>query len=111
VGGTNATNHALRNYSPLLNGFGRLFMVRPPIAIARMFAGSGDLYDSNSLFMQFKHMLEYMNRSVTGFGEKTLGQAATPIRGGFAGRQFNTPTVTQEQTTEITIGLYEMVCA
>lgn len=111
VGGTNATHHALRNYSPLLNGFGRLFMVRPPLAIARMFAGSGDLYDSNSLFMQFKHMLEYMNRSVTGFSDKTLAEASTPIRGGFAGRQFNTPTVTREQTNEITIGLYEMVGA
>lgn len=111
VGGTNATHHALRNYSPLLNGFGRLFMVRPPLAIARMFAGSGDLYDSQSLFMQFKHMMEYMNRSVTGFGEKVLENAGTAIQGGFAGRQFNTPTVTKEQTTEIQIGLYEMVGA
>lgn len=111
VGGTNATHHALRNYSPLLNGFGRLFMVRPPLAIARMFAGGGDLYDSNSLFMQFKHMMEYMNRSVTGFGEKTLADANTAIQGGFAGREFHTPTVTKEQTTEITVGLYEMVGA
>lgn len=109
VGGTNATHHSLRNYSPLLNGFGRLFMVRPPMAIARMFAGGGDLYDSNSLFMQFKHMLEYMNRSVTGFGEKTLEAAGTPIQGGFAGRQFTTPTVTKDNTMEIQIGLYEMV--
>ena len=111
VGGTNATHHALRNYSPLLNGFGRLFMVRPPLAIARMFAGGGDLYDSNSLFMQFKHMMEYMNRSVTGFGEKTLADANTAIQGGFAGREFHTRTVTKEQTTEITVGLYEMVGA
>ncbi len=111
VGGTNATHHALRNYSPMLNGFGRLFMVRTPYAIAKMFAGSDDIYNSQSLFMQFKHMLEYMNRSVTGFQEKTLENAGTEIRGGFAGRSFNTPTVTKEQTNEITIGLYEMVGA
>lgn len=112
VGGTNATNHALRNYSPLLNGFGRLFMVRPPYAILKMFAGSDDkLYSSDSLFMQFKHMLEYMNRSVTGFGEKTLENAGTAIQGGFAGRGFNTPTVTKETTQEFTVGLYEMVGA
>ena len=111
VGGTNATNHALRNYSPMLNGFGRLFMVRTPYAIAKMFAGGDDLYNSNSLFMQFKHMLEYMNRSVTGFGEKTLENAGTAIEGGFAGRSFNTPTVTKETTTEITIDLYELMGA
>lgn len=112
VGGTNATHHALRNYSPMLNGFGRLFMVRPPYAILKMFAGhDANLYSKDSLFIQFKHMLEYMNRSVTGFGDKTLENAGTPIQGGFAGRQFNTPTVTKENTTEFTVGLYEMVGA
>lgn len=112
VGGVNATHHALRNYSPMLNGFGRLFMVRPPFAILKMFAGTdGDLYTSKSLFIQFKHMLEYMNRSITGFGEKQLQEAATPIQGGFAGRQFNTPTVTKETTQNFTIGLYELVGA
>ena len=112
VGGVNATHHALRNYSPMLNGFGRLFMVRPPYAILKMFAGhDANLYSKDSLFIQFKHMMEYMNRSVTGFGDKTLENAGTAIQGGFAGRQFNTPTVTKENTTEITIGLYEMVGA
>lgn len=112
VGGTNATHHALRNYSPMLNGFGRLFMVRPPKAILKMFAGSDAyLYDKNSLFIQFKHMLEYMNRSVSGFADKTLESASTPIQGGFAGRSFNTPTVTKDTTQDITIGLYEMTGA
>ena len=40
IGGTNATHHALKNYSPLMNGFGRLFMVRQPYAISWMFARS-----------------------------------------------------------------------
>lgn len=110
VGGVNATHHALRNYSPLLNGYGRLFMVRPPKAILKMFAGAdANLFSSENQFIQFKHMLEYMNRSVQGFAEKQLENAATPIQGGFAGRQFNTPTVTKETTSEITIGMYEMV--
>lgn len=110
VGGVNATHHALSNYSPLMNGFGRLFMVRPPKAIQYMF-GNGEKarYSPNSLFMQFKHMLEYMNRSVTGFQDKTLESAGTPIQGGFAGRQFNTPTVTKETTNTVTIGVYELV--
>lgn len=109
VGGVNATHHALRNYSPLLNGFGRLFMVRSPYVLSKMFAGGDDLYNKDSLFVQFKHMLEYMNRSVTGFGEKTLEQAGTEIMGGYAGRSFKTPTVTKVGTTEITISLFEMV--
>jgi hypothetical protein len=112
VGGMNATHHALQNYSPMLNGFGRLFMVRPPKAILKMFAGKdADLYHTDNLFIQFKHMLEYMNRSVTGFQEKKLENAGQAIVGGFAGRQFNVPTVTKETTQEITIGLYEMVGA
>lgn len=111
VGGVNSTHHALRNYSPMMNGFGRLFMVRQPHAIAKMFAGGDDLYNTDSLFTQFKHMLEYMNRSITGFQTKTLDQAGTSIQGGFAGRQFNTPTVTKETTQEITIGLYELIGA
>ena len=109
VGGTNATHHALRNYSPLTNGYGRLFMVRPPFAILKMFAGSdANLYSSDNLFIQFKHMLEYMNRSVTGFNDKSLDVASTNISGGFANRGFNTPTVTKEQTQNFTVGVYEM---
>ena len=110
VGGVNATHHALENYTPQLNGYGRLFMVRPPKAIQYMFTGGNNNYIAapENLFNQFKHMLEYMNRSVTGFGEKTLGTASTPIQGGYAGRLFKTPTVTQETTNEITISLYEM---
>lgn len=109
VGGVNATHHALRNYSPLLNGYGRLFMVRPPKAILKMFAGDDAyLYSKDSLFIQFKHMMEYMNRSVSGFQEKTLENASTAIQGGFAGRQFNTPTVTKETTNSFTVGMYEL---
>ena len=108
VGGTNATNHALRNYSPQMNGFGRLFMVRSPIAIAKMFAGGDDLYNTQSLFTQFKHLLEYMNTKVEGFQDKTIADAGTAITGGFAGRSFNTPTITKDATTEFTVGVYEM---
>lgn len=108
VGGVNATHHALMNYSPQMNGFGRLFMVRVPHVIAKMFAGGDDLYNTQSQFTQFKHLLEYMNRSVTGFGDTELQNAATPIQGGFAGRQFNTPTIMRDTTTQITIGVYEM---
>ena len=50
-----------------------------------------------------------MNRSVTGFDNKTLENASTPIQGGFAGRLFNTPTVTKQQTNSVSIGLYELV--
>lgn len=109
VGGTNATHHALLNYSPLMNGFVRIFIVRSPKAILRMFAGSAqNLYSPDSLFIQFKHALEYMCRSITGFGDKTIDKAGTPIQGGFAGRSFNTPTVTRDTTESVTVGLYEL---
>lgn len=109
VGGVNATHHALRNYSPAMDSFNRLFMVRPPYVLLKMFGGSdANLYSKDNLFIQFKHMTEYMHRSITGFSDKTLEAAGTPIKGGFAGRQFNTPTVTKEGTTEFTISLFEL---
>ena len=111
-GGVNATNKALKEYSPLMNGFGRIFVVRPPLAILKMFAGSdANLYNPNNQFIQFKHMLEYFNRSVTGFGATTLESAATPVQGGYAGRQFQVPTVAKETTTNINISVYEPVGA
>jgi len=110
VGGLNATHHALMNYSPLVNGNNRLFMVRPPRAILKMFAGNdANLYSSDNLFIQFKHMLEYMNRSVNGFGDKVLETTGQPMQGGYAGRQIAIPTVTKDQTQEFTVGLYELV--
>jgi len=48
VGGTNATHHALMNYSPAMNKLGRVFMVRPPGVLLKMFGGSdGNLYNHN----------------------------------------------------------------
>ena len=109
VGGVNATYHALRNYTPAMDSYNRLFMVRPPYALLKMFGGSdANLYSKDNLFIQFKHMMEYMHRSITGFGDKTLEPASTPIKGGFAGRQFTTPTVTKENTTEFRVSLFEL---
>ena len=109
VGGVNATHHALKQYTPLLNGFGRLFMIRPPKMCLKMFAGSDALlYSKDSQFIQFKHMLEYMNRSITGMTDKRMEEASTPIQGGFAGRKFNTPVGAREETAEITVSIYEM---
>ena len=110
VGGVNATNNALRQYTPLVNGFCRLFMVRPPFALLNIFAGGNpaNYYSPQSLFMQFKHMMEYMCRSVSGIGAKSLEQTSTNLQGGFAGRSFNLPTYTKEQTQDVTMSFYEL---
>lgn len=107
VGGVNATHHALSKYSPLMNGFGRLFMVRAPKILLQYFAVNQNMYSADSRFMQVKHMMEYMNRSIQGFGERTLAVAGTPIMGGYAGRQFNTPTVTKDGTENFQLGMFE----
>lgn len=108
VGGVNATSHALQNYSPQMNNFGRLFMIRPAPAMLKMFGGSAaNLYSKDNSFIQFKHMCEYMCRSVTGFQDKTLENAGTPIQGGFANRSFNVPTTARETTNTINLSLYE----
>ena len=44
VGGLNATNNALRQYSPLVNGYCRLFMVRAPFVLLSFTIGMNQLY-------------------------------------------------------------------
>lgn len=110
MGGVNATHHALENYSPMQNGYGRLFMVRAPLVMLRIFGGPSDahLYSKDNGFVQFKHMMEYMNAGVQGFQEKKLEVADTPIKGGFAGRSFKTPTITKSDMDTFTVKMYEL---
>jgi hypothetical protein len=107
VSGTNATHHVLKNISPLQNGYIRLFMVRSPKILLNYFAVDKNIYSTKSKFIQVKHMMEYYLRSITGFGERSLERAQTPIQGGYAGRNFNTPTVTKDATESFMMGLYE----
>jgi len=96
LGGTNVTNEVLRHYDPLKTGYGRLFMVRKPVWVAK--------YAKTELNM-FKHILEYGNTSVTGLQDIAVN--FNSITGGYVGKSFEIPSYATDDTTEFTVQVYE----
>lgn len=108
IGGNNSTYHSLLQFSPQVNGFGRLFMVRQPYVVARYFAGSSsNMYADDSEFTMFKHALEYYLAGFNGLGDIQIENTGQAIQGGYAGRSINIPSVTKETTEQFTTRLYE----
>ena len=108
VGGINASNNALKHYTPLVTGYSRFFIVRPPwfvIDYFKNYKGGSSWYSPNSLWIQVKHILEYAALSITGFTDSQID--TDPLTGGYAGRTLNIPTGRSGHTTQITITVPE----
>lgn len=108
IGGLNASNNALKHYTPLVTGYNRLFVVRPPMFVIDYFKnydGGSSWYSANSLWIQAKHILEYAFLSVSGITDSAL--AVDALTGGFAGRSIAIPTGREQHTTSITVTLPE----
>lgn len=98
LGGLNVTRDSLTQYDPLRSGYGRIFMIRQPIFVAR---GLGD-----DKMRNFKHILEYGNTQITGPGGNLTLTNGT-MQGGYTNRSVEIPTVTQDNTTDLEIQVYE----
>ncbi len=98
LGGLNVTRDSLIQYDPLRSGYGRIFMIRQPIFVTN---GLGE-----DKMRNFKHILEYGNTSITGPGG-SLQLDNSPMTGGYVGRQVEIPTVTKDNTNDLTIQVYE----
>lgn len=96
LGGLDTTHESLKQYDPLRTGYGRIFFVRMPFFMECLMP---------TATKGVKHMLEYGNTGVTGLGNTTLD--FEQFTGGYAGKSFDIPTVAKDETTEITIQLYE----
>ncbi len=96
LGGLNVTHEALAQYDPLITGYGRLFMVRTPAFMNRLY---------NDKTKHFKHILEYGNTAVSGVDDVQL--QFQDMQGGYAGRQFAIPTIVQDGTESFTVQTYE----
>lgn len=96
LGGLDTTHEALAQYDPLRTGYGRIFFVRMPFFMKCLMPNATQ---------GVKHMLEYGNTGITGLGNTTLD--FEQFTGGYAGKSFDIPTVAKDETTEITIQLYE----
>lgn len=96
MGGLNVKHNALQQYSPLKTGYARVFVVKVPEFMKKMYQNKTK---------QFRHLLEYGFVSVDGIQNTNL--EFSQITGGYAGRSFDVATVAKDETNEITIKVYE----
>lgn len=96
MGGLNTKNAALQQYTPLKTGYARIFVVRMPKFMTTI---------APNMSKRFKHMLEYGFTGVDGIQNTTL--EFDQVTGGYVGRSFDTAVNAKDDTSEITIKLYE----
>lgn len=96
LGGLNATKRAIAQYDPLRLSGPRIFFVKMPKFLELL------MEDKTK---NFKHLLEYGFVSINGLNNPTL--ETEQVTGGFNGRSFDVPTLTRDDTNEITFRLYE----
>lgn len=96
LGGLNVKSSAIEQYDPLVTGFGRIFFVKMPRFMAKIMP---------TQTKNFKHLLEYGNVSIDGIQNTNL--EFEQMGGGFAGRQFEVATIAKDDTTNITLKVYE----
>ena len=96
AGGLDMTHAASEIYTPLIGGYGRLFMVRKPLFLENTYSDE---------LKTFKHILEYGNTGVSGIGDITL--ESENMTGGYAGKSVDMPTVAKDDTQSFTVKVYE----
>lgn len=96
AGGLDVTRPVLAQYDPFKGGFHRLFMIRKPAFMTKLF---------KTRFNNFKHILEYGNTAVSGIGDIDVGSAQ--MTGGYTGRSVDIPTIATDNTTSFTVTVYE----
>ena len=96
LGGVDARAKALQQYDMLRKGYGRIFILRMPAFIKEA------LPDATAMF---KHLLEYGNTGIDGINGYTADFSS--ITGGYVGDSIELPTNSKDDTSSITIKLYE----
>lgn len=96
LGSVDTTNAALQAYDPLKNGRGRIFFIQMPKFMDVLFPERTKI---------MRHMLEYGFTKVDGIGDLTLETES--MTGGNVGKQITMPSLSKDDTNQITIGLYE----
>lgn len=97
LGGLNAKNEVIEQYSPLKTGYARIFLVKMPAFMKKILPNKTK---------NFKHYVEYGFVGVDGIQNTTL--EFEQVTGSYAGRQLDVATVAKDETQEITIKLYEI---
>lgn len=96
LGGTNTKNDALAQYDLLRTGYGRIFLLKMPAFVEFL------LPDETR---KFKHMLEFGNVGISGIQGYTADFQS--ITAGYVGNQVEIPVNVKDDTTSVTIKVYE----
>lgn len=96
LGGLNVKRAALEQYNVLKTGKGRIFLTKMPYFMKELMPEASK---------NFKHVIEYGFMNIDGIQDLTM--EFDQITGGYAGRQFEIPTILKDDTNEITIKILE----
>lgn len=96
LGGLNVKHESIGQYDPLVTGRARIFFLQMPRFMEALMKEET---------RNFKHLLEYGNVSIDGIQNTTLD--FSQMGGGYAGRQFDVATIAKDETSSITIKVYE----
>lgn len=96
LGGTDVTNSALRQYDLMRTGYGRFFVLQSPKYVDAL------LPDATK---KFNHLLQFANVGIDGIQGYTVDFSS--ITAGYAGNTIEIPTNSKDDTSSITIKLYE----
>jgi hypothetical protein len=96
LGGTNVTHKSLQQYDPLRSGYNRIFFIQMPKFMQTI------MPDKTKMV---KHIFEYGCTAINGISNVNL--ETDQITGGYAGKSFDVGTVVKDDTTEVTLKLYD----
>lgn len=96
LGSVDTTHGALKVYDPLKNGRGRIFFLKMPVFMEACMPQETK---------RVRHMFEYGFTKIDGLGDLTL--ETETMTGGYVGKQIAMPTLSKDDTNQITLGLYE----
>lgn len=96
LGGMNTKNAALAQYDTLRTGYGRIFILLMPKYVEYLLPNESK---------KFKHLLEYGNTGIDGIAGYSVDFAS--VTGGYAGMTAEIPVNVKDDTTSITVKLYE----
>lgn len=97
LGGANVKSRALEQYNFFKTGFARIFFVKKPLFMEKMYPNRTK---------QYAHMIEYGFKSIDGIQD--LVMQFEEITGGYTGSSFEIPTISKDETNSITVKLQEI---
>lgn len=96
LGGVNSKNSALAQYDPLRSGYGRIFIMQMPKFVEYLLPEET---------IKFRHLLEYGNTGIDGIQGYSVDFGS--ITGGYAGTSLEIPLNVKDDTSAVTVKLYE----